>query len=106
MFKDDETPEQVTLRVSEDLRGYMTRNGMMSIEMDVTGNQMALRSPSGSTLSITCNGADEFRLEEDAYPVGGARSQARRWAGVRRDADELQRNVKTWLSEQPRVAAE
>lgn len=105
MFKDDETPEQVALRVSKDLRDYLTRNGMMSIDVHVTGNQIALRSSSGSTLSIGCHGPDEFRLEEDAFPVGGFRSQPRRWAGIRLNADELQRNVKTWLSEQARNVA-
>jgi hypothetical protein len=105
MFKDDETPEQVAVRVSRELRDYMTRNGMMSIDMTVTGYQIALRSPSGSTLSITCNGTDEFRLEEDAPSVSGFRNQQRRWAGTRQNDHELERCVKLWLSEQPRAAA-
>jgi hypothetical protein len=105
MFKDDETPEQVALRVSTDLRDYMTRNRMQSFDINVSGNQIALRAPTGSTLSIDCDGPDQFRLEEDAFPVGGFRGQPRRWAGIRRNADELGGNVKTWLSEQSRAAA-
>jgi hypothetical protein len=77
MFKDDETPEQVVLRVSTNLRDYMTRNGMLSVDINVSGNQIALRAPSGSTLGIDCHGPDQFRLEEDAFPVGGFRSQPR-----------------------------
>ena len=34
MFKDDETPEQVALRVSSDLRAYMERNaGVYGVDL-------------------------------------------------------------------------
>jgi hypothetical protein len=99
----DAGPRELAQRVSEDLIAAVRTNNIAS---ETVGNKIKLMGQSRSTLEITCEAANSFRLNEDlgnhSRVIPTEAVIPPRWTsgGPPYTQSEMVTRVKTWLHEQ------